>query len=56
VRNGRKPWHAGIEPDLVKSGLKSYLQSDFKKALKYVDWRHKDVAKALTEVDLTAWA
>lgn len=44
-----------IEPDLARKWLKSHLQSDFKKALKYVDWRFKDFPLAVQELDLSEW-
>jgi hypothetical protein len=45
-----------IDPAPAIPRLKPYLRGDFAKALKYVDWRHPDVAQALAAVDLADWA
>ena len=44
-----------IDPALARAPLKPYLQKDFAKALKYLDWRYPAIAGDLAEVDLSAW-
>lgn len=44
-----------IDPDLALRPLKPYLQKDFRKALKYLDWRYPEMAQAVAEADLTLW-
>jgi hypothetical protein len=44
-----------IDPELAREPLKPYLQKDFRKALKYVDWRYPELGKAIAELDLSEW-
>jgi hypothetical protein len=44
-----------IDPDLARAPLKPYLQKDFAKALKYIDWRYPEIAGDLADVDLSVW-
>lgn len=46
----------GIDPDMASAPLKSYLRTDFAKALKHIDHQYPDFPAALAAIDLEQWA